>query len=57
MVSTTQQTEARRANRHKRAGQKRKRTMRVHGTPAFPVQPEGYDPNAPDAKGQKPTRG
>lgn len=23
---------------------------RAHGTPAFPVHPEGYDPKAPDAK-------
>jgi hypothetical protein len=57
MVNPTQRTESRRAHHHKRAGIKRKRTTRAHGTPAFPVQPEGYDPNAPDAKGQKPARG
>ncbi len=57
MVSNTQQTQRRRAIRLKRAGRKRKRYMRAHGTPAFPMQPEGYDPAAPDAKGRKPAEG
>jgi hypothetical protein len=50
MVSNTRQTFNRRLNRKKRAGKQRKRLMRRLGTPQFPVHPEGYDPNAPDAK-------
>ena len=55
MVSNTQQTQRIRIRRHKNAGQKRKRWARGHGTPTFPVHPAGYDPNAPDAKGHKPS--
>jgi hypothetical protein len=38
---------------------RRKRYERSHGTPVFPIQPEGYDtqaPDAKDAKDAKPTR-
>jgi len=51
MVSLTAKTEKRRALRHRAAGRKsaRKR-VRFGTTPKFPVQPEGYDPNAADAK-------
>ena len=52
MVSSTQQPERIRARKHRAAGVRRKRTMRAHGTPAFPIQPEGYDPKAPDARPQ-----
>jgi len=57
MVSNTQQSSRIRARHHKRCGQKRKRFVRAHGTPTFPVHPEGYDPNAADAKGHKPSKG
>jgi hypothetical protein len=50
MVSNTQQTERVRARRHKNMGRRRKRLMAKRSTPAFPIQPEGYDPKAPDAK-------
>jgi hypothetical protein len=50
MVSVTKQTMTIRARHIKTAGKRRKRYARTHGTPAFPVHPEGYDPNAPDAK-------
>jgi len=51
MASNTQQTEHRRAMRHRNAG-KRDATKRAKlgSTPRFPIQPEGYDPEAPDAK-------
>jgi hypothetical protein len=49
MVSSTKQTETMRKRRHKNMGKARKRIGRAHGTPAFPIQPEGYDPNAADA--------
>ncbi len=50
MVSNTQQTKKIRTRHKKRGGLRRKRLMRVKGTPTFPIHPEGYDPNAPDAK-------
>jgi hypothetical protein len=50
MVSSTQQFSRIRKRKARRAGNRRKREMRAHGTPAFPLQPEGYDPKAPDAK-------
>lgn len=50
MVSSTRQTERRRAINTRRAGRLNKKARRVAGTPAFPVHPEGYDPKAPDAK-------
>ncbi len=54
MVSSTKQTFVRRASRKKTSGKRRKREMRAFGTIPFAVHPEGYDPNAADAKGQKP---
>ena len=50
MVSSTKQTENRRAARHSRAGREKARRRVKHGTPKFPIHPEGYDPKAPDAK-------
>ncbi|MBI4700927.1 MAG: hypothetical protein HY744_07150 [Deltaproteobacteria bacterium] len=50
MVSSTKQTWRLRERRRSNAGKRRKRQMRVHGTPAFPIHPPGYDPSAPDAK-------
>jgi len=50
MVSNTKQTKRIRARRLKAMGRRRKRLMRVKGTPAFPIHPEGYDPKAADAK-------
>jgi hypothetical protein len=50
MVSSTKQSERRRAIRHKNAGRLKKKARHQQGTPPFPVQPEGYDPKAPDAK-------
>jgi hypothetical protein len=50
MVSSTKQTARLRLRRQKNAGRKRKKLWSTKGTPVFPVHPEGYDPNAPDAK-------
>ncbi len=50
MVSSTQQFERIRKRKSRRAGIRRKRTMRANGTPAFPIHPEGYDLKAPDAR-------
>jgi len=50
MVSSTQQTSRIRRRKVARAGSRRKRDERAHGTPAFPIQPEGYDAKAPDAR-------
>lgn len=52
MVSSTQQHERIRKRKARTAGTRRKRHMRANGTPAFPIQPEGYDPKAPDARPQ-----
>ena len=49
MVSATQQTQRIRQRKARTAGSRRKRIERAHGTPKFPIQPEGYDPKAPDA--------
>ncbi len=47
MVSFTKQTERRRRIRLRSQG----KTNKVRqSTPLFPIQPEGYDANAPDAK-------
>ncbi len=51
MVSFTKQTERRRRIRLQAQGKTNKSTYRRAGTPKFPIQPEGYDMNAPDAKG------
>lgn len=52
MVSATQQTQRIRQRKARTAGTRRKRDERAHGTPKFPVHPEGYDPKAQDAKPQ-----
>ncbi|MDI1477081.1 hypothetical protein [Polyangium sp. y55x31] len=49
MVSATQQSSRIRKRKSRRAGTARKRELRAHGTPKFPIHLEGYDPNAPDA--------
>ena len=49
MVSATQQTQRIRARKARRAGIRRKRADRSGATPAFSVQPAGYDKNAADA--------
>lgn len=50
MVSSTRQTERRRIIKERKSGRAQKRSRANAGTPAFPVHPEGYDQNAPDAK-------
>ncbi len=50
MVSFTKQTERRRRIRLQAQGKTNKKTYRRAGTPPFPIQPEGYDASAPDAK-------
>lgn len=50
MVSSTQQTSRIRKRKARRSGTSRKRDERAHGTPKFAIHPEGYDPNAPDAR-------
>jgi hypothetical protein len=50
MVSATQQTQRIRQRKARTTGTRRKRFERAHGTPKFPIQPAGYDPNAPDAR-------
>jgi hypothetical protein len=52
MVSATQQSERIRRRKSRTSGTRRKRHERAHGTPAFPIQPEGYDAKAADAKPQ-----
>jgi len=49
MVSATQQSSRIRKRKARRAGSVRKRELRAHGTPKFPIHLEGYDANAPDA--------
>jgi hypothetical protein len=50
MVSSTRQSERRRHIRARKLGRAKKKARMRTGTPAFPLQPEGYDPKAPDAK-------
>lgn len=52
MVSLTRKTQRRRELRLKKAGRKSARLRARASTPRFPVHPEGYDPKAPDAKGE-----
>jgi len=56
MVSSTRQTERRRAIRARNAGRSDKRARMRSGTPRFPIHPEGYDPSAPDARKAKETK-
>lgn len=53
MVSSTRQSERRRAINKNRLGRAQKRARMKAGTPRFPIHPEGYDPNAADAKKTK----
>jgi hypothetical protein len=53
MVSSTRQTERRRAINTSRNGRAHKKARTRAGTPAFPVHPEGYAASAPDAKKAK----
>ncbi len=53
MVSATQQVERIRKRKRTSNGSRNKRERRALGTPAFPVHPEGYDPQAADAKPAK----
>jgi hypothetical protein len=50
MVSATQQSSRIRRRKSTTNGKWGKRARRRFGTPAFAVQPEGYDQSAPDAK-------
>lgn len=50
MVSSTKQTERRRRLKHASQGKANAKARVRAGTPVFPVHPEGYDSNAPDAK-------
>jgi hypothetical protein len=50
MVSSTRQTVRRRIIKERKSGRDDKRKRAQAGTPAFPIHPDGYDPNAPDAK-------
>ena len=52
MVSATQQTQRIRRRKARSAGTVRKRFERSHGTPKFPIQPEGYDAKAAGAQPQ-----
>jgi hypothetical protein len=53
MVSSTRQSERRRAINKSRAGRANKRARTRAGTPRFPIHPEGYDAGAADAKKSK----
>ena len=50
MVSATQQSSRIRQRKNTTNGKWNKRDRRANGTPAFAIQPEGYDVNAADAK-------
>lgn len=50
MGSLTQRTWRRRGLKLSKMGRLNTKARLKRGTPAFPVQPEGYDPTAPDAK-------
>ncbi|MBN2197403.1 MAG: hypothetical protein JW751_31785 [Polyangiaceae bacterium] len=51
MVSSTQQTDRRRAIRHKSAGKRSAaKRAKLGSTPRFPIHLEGYDLDAADAK-------
>ncbi|MBI5536917.1 MAG: hypothetical protein HY898_29625 [Deltaproteobacteria bacterium] len=50
MVSPTTQTETIRRRKRTTSGKQNKKLSAKIGTPKFPVHPEGYDPNAADAK-------
>lgn len=50
MVSSTQQTETVRRRKERKRAKRHPMALKRRATPAFPIQPEGYDSNAPDAK-------
>jgi len=50
MVSSAKLTKKRRHIRDMRKGRDARKARSARGTPSFPLQPEGYDPKAPDAK-------
>jgi hypothetical protein len=50
MVSRTQQIERIRQRKRTTNGKRNKLARLRIGTPAFAVHPDGYDPNAPDAR-------
>lgn len=50
MVSSAKLTKKRRHIRDMRKGRDARKARNARGTPSFPLQPEGYDPKAPDAK-------
>jgi hypothetical protein len=50
MVSLTCQTDRRRRIRKKTQGKTNSKVRARLGTPKFPVHPEGYNPEAADAK-------
>ncbi len=50
MVSNTCHSDRRRAIRKRSAGRRKAKARVRLGTPAFPLQPKGYDPNTADAK-------
>jgi hypothetical protein len=56
MVSSTRQTERRRAIAHSNMGRNKKRQRAKASTPSFPVHPDGYDATAPDAKKPTPSK-
>jgi hypothetical protein len=58
MVSFTKQTERRRRIRLRSQGKTNAANRGQPTTPSFPIHPEGYDPNAADARRpQKPAAG
>ena len=50
MVSNTQQTETVRRRKERKRAKKHQMALKRRATPAFPIHPEGYAPDAPDAK-------
>jgi hypothetical protein len=50
MVSSTQQTQKIRHRKKASSGNVGKRLRRRGTTQTFPIHPEGYNPEAPDAK-------
>jgi len=50
MVSPTQQTETVRRRKERKRAKTHRMALKRRPTPAFPIHPEGYDPNASDAR-------
>jgi hypothetical protein len=53
MVSATTQTRRRRLIRKQKAGHLSAADLKRRATPSFPIQPEGYNSKAADAKPAK----